>query len=120
TGINTAYIERLNATFRGALSTLTRRGRALAHAEGTLQAGMYLVGCAYNFCWDHDSLRQAGDGGDGPRWRPRTPAMTAGLTDHRWTMQELLGHPIPLPPWVAPKRRGRPPKQEQLVRPRTA
>src|SRR5437016_5576879 len=32
--------------------------------------------------------------------------MAAGLTDHQWTMRELLSSPIPLPPWVAPKRRG--------------
>jgi len=115
TGINTAYIERLNATFRGALSPLTRRGRALAHTEGALTAGMFLVGCAYNFCWNHDSLRQSGDRGDGLKWRRRTPAMAAGLTDHRWTLRELLSQPIPLPPWVAPKRRGRPPKREPSV-----
>src|SRR5262245_9728130 len=59
TGINTAYIERLNATFRGALSPLTRRGRAIARGADALTAGMYLVGCAYNFCWVHDSLRIA-------------------------------------------------------------
>jgi transposase-like protein len=120
TGINTAYIERLNATFRGALNVLVRRGRAIARAEGTLQAGMYLVGCAYNFCWDHDSLRQTGHGRDGLKWQQRTPAMVAGLTDHQWTMQELLSHPIPLPPWVPPERRGRPSKQEQSVRRRAA
>jgi transposase-like protein len=120
TGINTAYIERLNATFRGALSTLIRRGRAVAHAEGTLTAGMYLVGCAYNFCWGHDSLRQAGGDSEGLKWRARTPAMAAGLTDRRWTMRELLSQPIPLPPWVAPKRRGRPPKREQSVSRATA
>src|ERR671914_1695775 len=51
TVINTAYIERLNATFRSALAPLVRRGRALAHTETVLTAGMYLVGCAYNFCW---------------------------------------------------------------------
>ncbi len=50
TGINTAYIERLNATFRAAMTPLVRRGRALARTEGALQAGMFLVGCAYNFC----------------------------------------------------------------------
>jgi hypothetical protein len=120
TGIDTADIERLNATFRGALSALVRRGRAIAHAEGTLRAGMDLVGCADNFCWDHDSLRRAGNGRGGPEWRRRTPAMAAGPTARRWTMPELLSHPIPPPPWVAPKRRGRPPKQEQSVRQRAA
>jgi transposase-like protein len=59
TAINTAYIERLNATFRSALAPLARRGRALAHKEAVLTAGMYLVGCAYNLCWYHDSLRLA-------------------------------------------------------------
>jgi transposase-like protein len=46
TGINTASIERLKATSRGAMTPLVRRGRALARTEGTLQAGMFLVGCA--------------------------------------------------------------------------
>jgi transposase-like protein len=110
TQINTAYIERLNATFRGSLAPLVRRGRALARDEATLEAGMYLVGCAYNFCWEHESLREeAGGSGDG-KWRGRTPAMAAGLTDHRWTMRELLSRRIPPPAWEAPRRRGRPPK----------
>jgi transposase-like protein/IS1 family transposase len=38
--INTAYIERLNATFRERLASLTRRGRALARRTLTLQHGM--------------------------------------------------------------------------------
>jgi transposase-like protein len=111
TGINTAYIERLNATFRGALSPLVRRGRAIARGAGTLTGGMYRVGCAYNFCWPHESLRVAAGAGEGLKWRERTPAMAAGLTDHRWTMREWLSHPIPPPPWVPPKRRGRPPRR---------
>jgi transposase-like protein len=110
TGINTAYIERLNATFRGAMSPLVRRGRALARTEETLQAGMFLVGCAYNFCWEHESLRLETGRAGGRKWQSRTPAMAAGLTDHQWTMTELLTHRVPPPPWVAPKRRGRPPK----------
>ena len=113
TGINTAYIERLNATFRAAMCPLVRRGRALVRGEGVLTGWMYLVGCAYNFCWEHDSLRVAAAPGAGRKWRARTPAMVAGLTDHRWTMHELLSYPIPLPPWIAPKRRGRPPKRVQ-------
>lgn len=110
-GINTAYIERLNATFRSALVPMVRRGRAILHKESVLSAGMYMVGCAYNFVWCHDSLRLAAPEGSGHRWLERTPAMAAGLTDHPWTMTELLTYQVPLPAWVAPKRRGRPPKQ---------
>jgi transposase-like protein len=47
--INTAYIERLNATFRQRLRNLVRRTRTLARRSETLTAGMYLVGCFYNF-----------------------------------------------------------------------
>lgn len=111
TGINTAYIERLNATFRASLAPLVRRGRAIAHTETLVTAGMWLVGCAYNFCWLHASLRIRAPAGACWKWQERTPAMAAGLTHHRWTMQELLGYQVPLPAWVAPKRRGRPPKR---------
>lgn len=112
-GINTAYIERLNATFRSTLASLVRRGRAILHKEAVLWAGMYLVGCAYNLCWYHESLRVAAPEGAGYKWKERTPAMVAGLTDHRWSMLELLRYQIPLPAWVAPKRRGRRPKAVQ-------
>jgi hypothetical protein len=65
TGINTAYFERVNATVRGAMAPLARRGRAIAQTEEGLQKRMSLVGCAYNFCWDHASLRRpAGSGED--------------------------------------------------------
>ena len=113
TMIHTAYIERLNATFRACLAPLARRGRALARTEAALTAGMYPVGCAYNFCWAHASLRLAAPPGSRLKWRERTPAMAAGLTDHRWTMDELLNYQIPLPARVPPKRRGRPPRQPQ-------
>ena len=97
--INTAYIERLNATFRARLAALTRRGRALARHTPTLQHGMYLIGTVYNFCTPHASLSQA---------QRTTPAMAAGITDHCWTMYELLSFQVPLARWVPPKRRGRP------------
>ncbi len=111
TQINTSYIERLNATFRGALAPLVRRGRALLHQPTRLTAAMYLVGCAYNFCWVHESLRLPGAAGTRRQWQERTPAMAAGLTDHPWSMAELLHYQVPLPAWVAPKRRGHPPKR---------
>jgi transposase-like protein len=110
TVINTAFIERLNATFRANLVGLVRRGRALARTELTLTGALWLVGCAYSFCWCHASLRQGAPPESGRTWQERTPAMAAGLTDHPWTMGELLHYQVPLPAWVAPKRRGRRPK----------
>jgi len=114
TVINTAYIERLNATFRAHLAPLTRRGRAIARTEAALTAGMWLVGTAYNFCWPHDSLRLLATPGAPHKWHQRTPAMAADLSDHPWTIGELLRFQIPLPRWVPPKRRGRPPKHPPL------
>jgi len=107
--INTAFIERLNATFRQRLAWLARRSRNLACQPETLQAGMFIVGCIYNFCTYHDSLRVAfylAKGGQ--RWLQRTPAIVAGLTDHRWTIEELFNFKLPPPRWTPPKRRGRP------------
>jgi len=115
--INTAYIERLNATFRSAWACLVRRGRAIAHTERLLSAGMWLVGVSYNFCWYHDSLRERAAVGAPLKWDERTPAMAAGLIDHQWTMHELLAYQVPPPPWVPPKRRGRPPKARQVATP---
>jgi hypothetical protein len=115
TGINTASIERLDATSRGALSPRVRRGRAIARAARALTAGMDLVGCASNFGWAPDSLRVAAGAGRRRKWRERTPVMAAGLADHRGTMREWLSDPIALPPWVPPKRRGRPPGRSRAA-----
>jgi hypothetical protein len=114
TVINTAYIERLNATFRAHLAPLTRRGRAITRTETALTAGMWLVGTAYNFCWPHDSLRRLAVPDSLRKWHQRTPAMAAGLADHPWTIGDLLRFQIPLPRWVPPKRRGRPSKRRPL------
>ncbi len=107
TTINTAYIERLNATFRARLVGLVRRTRSLARQVPTLYAGLYLIGTVYNFCTDHQSLRIPGIIG-GHRWLPRTPAMVAALTDHRWTVHELMLFRVPPTRWTPPKQRGRP------------
>jgi len=101
TGIHTAYIERLNATFRSHLTPLVRRGRAIAHTVATLDAGMWLVGTSYNVCWSHASLRLEAPAGSGRKWLERTPAMAAGLTDHPWTLRDLLHYGCPcLPGWL--------------------
>jgi transposase-like protein/IS1 family transposase len=105
--INTAYIERRNATFREPLASLTRRGRALARHPLTLQHGMYLIGTVYNCCTPHTSLRLAASGGGG-RCLQRTPAMAAGITDRCWSVQERLSYHVPPPRWTPPTQRGRP------------
>jgi transposase-like protein len=104
--LNTAYIERLNATFRERLASLTRRARALAPHLVTLEHGMYLIGTVYNFCTVHESLHVARTTTAAAVLR--TPAMAAGITDHCWTVHELLSFHVPPPQWTPPKRRGRP------------
>jgi transposase-like protein len=104
--INTAFMERLNATFRERLAPLVRRSRALARHTQTLQHGMFLVGTVYNFCTCHSSLAVA-TAEPAARVRRCTPAMAAGITDHAWSVAELLSYHVPLPQWTPPKRRGR-------------
>jgi transposase-like protein len=111
--LNTAYIERLNATFRARLAPLARRTRGLARQHQRLHAGMYLIGTVYNFCSYHASLLGT-DAASGPS--RTTPAMAAGITDHRWSMAEVLEYRVAGAPWQPPKRRGRRSKaMQQLI-----
>jgi hypothetical protein len=75
--INTAYVERLNATLRGWIPALTRRSRTPARDVALLEARLFWTGVVYNFCHVHRSL--AG-----------TPAMAADLTDHVWSVEEVI------------------------------
>ena len=72
----------------------------------TLHEGMFVVGTVYNFCTPHESLHAG---------QKTTPAMAAGITDHCWTMQELLSFHVPLPRWAPPKQRGRPSRAFQRL-----
>ena len=83
--INTAYIERLNATFWARMSSLVRRTRSLAKTIQHLEYELFGSGVVYNFCTVHDTLEG-------------TPAMAAGLTDHVWSIQELLFLKLPQKP----------------------
>jgi transposase-like protein len=98
--LNTAYMERLNGTFRARLAPLARRTHHLVHRKEVLHSGMYLVGALYNLCTFHASLSLA-------TGEQRTPAMAAGITDHCWSVSDLLWHRVPPPRWEPPKRRGR-------------
>jgi transposase-like protein len=75
--INTAYIERLNATLRTWMPALVRRTRTPSGRREQLEAALFWTGCVYNFCHVHTTL--AG-----------TPAMAAELTDHVWSIDELI------------------------------
>ena len=106
--INTAYVERFQATLRSRLAPLVRKTRAAARQKATLEAGMWLIGTVYNFCRVHRSLRLAESGAaEHRRWVERTPAQAAGLTEHRWSLYELLSFAVPPAPL---KRRGRRPR----------
>jgi hypothetical protein len=108
TKLNTAFIERLNATFRSRLASLARRSRALLKNPETLTPLVYLMGSVYNFCSKHKSLRlKLWVGERGYRWVQRTPAMAARITDHCWCVKELLQFRVPIPAWEPPKHRGR-------------
>lgn len=80
--INTAYIERLNATFRARMPCLARRTRSLARTQERLKAELFWTGVVYNFCTVHTSLGA-------------TPAMAAGLTEHVWSVETLLRFRLP-------------------------
>lgn len=105
--LNTAFIERLIATFRSRVALLVRRTRHLARKEELMLAATYLVGTVYNFCTYHDALRVplyvVYRRKEVRRWVERTPAMAAGLTEHRWTVLELLSFKVPPP---VPQRTG--------------
>jgi IS1 family transposase len=105
--LNTSYIERFNGTMRERLATLTRKCRHAAQRLQALETGMYLIGSTYNFCCYHQQLSKPLVAGALQSQR-RTPAMASGLTDHLWSLSELLKYKVAPPPWVEPKRRGRP------------
>jgi IS1 family transposase len=99
TVLNTAFIERLNGTMRERLASLTRKCRHAAHQLHALETGMYLIGCTYNFCFPHHELSSAKHFGFAC-----TSAMAAGLTDHIWSIGEVLTYKLAPASWVEPKR----------------
>jgi IS1 family transposase len=106
--INTAFIERLNLDIRQRVAAVGRRVNTLCRGEESLRDQMVLFQTYHNFVLPHASLRQplgvpeATHGtGSAKRWRPCTPAMAAGLTDHVWTLKEVLLFRVP--PWPQPQ-----------------
>jgi IS1 family transposase len=101
--INTAFVERINLTIRQHVAAVGRRVSPLCKGEGGLRQQLALYHCYYNFCLPRASLRQplpTHGTGSAKRWQAQTPAMVAGLTDHVWTLREVLLFRVP--PWPQP------------------
>jgi IS1 family transposase len=105
--INTAFVERLNLSIRQHVAAVGRRVSTLCKGEDGLRQQLALYHVYYNFCLPHASVRQpvpqpepTNGTGSAKQWRPCTPAMAAGLTDHVWTLREVLLFRVP--PWSQP------------------
>jgi len=105
--INTAFIERVNLTIRQHVAAVGRRVSTLCKGEDGLHQQLVLYHVYDNFCLPHASLRQplsqplpTHGTGSARQGRPQTPAMAAGLTDHVWTLREVLRFRVP--PWPQP------------------
>src|SRR5262249_34027428 len=90
--INTAFIERLNLTIRHHVAAVGRRVTTLCKDQDGMRQQLSLYQVYYNFVLPHVSLRlplpqpePTNGTGSAKQWRPCTPAMAAGLTDHVWT-----------------------------------
>jgi IS1 family transposase len=106
--INTAFVERLNLDIRQRVAAVGRRVNTLCQGEAGLRDQLTLFQVYHNFVLPHASLRQpratplATNGrGSAKVWQPCTPAMAAGLTDHVWTLKEVLLYRVP--PWPQPQ-----------------
>ncbi len=102
--INTSLIERLNLEFRQHVAAIGRRVNTLCKHEAGLRQQLAIFQRYHNFVLPHASLRlplpecdAICETGSGKRWQPQTPAMAAGLTDHVWSLREVLMFRVP--PW---------------------
>lgn len=76
--VSTSHIERANLSFRTQLRRFTRLALGFSKSLDNLKAAVTLYVAYYNLCRVHRTLCV-------------TPAMEAGLTDHIWSIEELLG-----------------------------
>jgi hypothetical protein len=108
--INTAFVERLNRDIRRRVAAVGRRVNTLCKGADGLLDQLALFQTHHNFVLPHASLRQpllipdvTNGSGSAKVWRPCTPAMAAGLTEHVWSLKEVLLFRVP--PWPQPQVR---------------
>jgi IS1 family transposase len=106
--INTAFVERLNLDLRQCVAAIGRRVNTVCQGEESLLDRLVLFQTYHNFVLPHASLRQPlpvpemiNGSGSAKLWQPQTPAMAAGLTDHVWSLKEVLLYRVP--PWPQPQ-----------------
>ena len=100
--VNTSFVERDNLTQRQSNRRLTRRTNGFSKDLTWFEKQLWLSLAYYPLVLPHQGLRERlptpepTRGAGSPRtWRPVTPAMAAGLTDHVWTTEELLAYRVP-------------------------
>jgi IS1 family transposase len=105
--INTAFVERVNLSLRQRVAAMGRRSATPCKGEDGLRQQLALFHVYHNFVLPHASLRQpflqpepTNGTGSAKRGRPCTPARAAGLTDHTWSLKEVLLYRVP--PWPQP------------------
>ena len=94
-GQSTAYIERTHLTMRLFNGRLTRKTLAFSKDLGMYRASAAWEDLVYNLARPVKTLRVEVFGDSKRRWKQRSPAMASGLTDHIWTVKELLKAVVP-------------------------
>jgi hypothetical protein len=90
TTINTSFVERNNGTDRHQNSRKRRKTYGFSKDLAMHRAASFFIGYSYNFCWAVRTLRNRQPEGS---WQARTPAMTAGLSDHVWSIEAWITYP---------------------------
>jgi len=106
--MNTAFVERLNLDSRQRVAAIGRRVNTLCQGEAGVRDPLAWFQVYHNFVLPHASLRQplpapevTHGRGSAKGWRPCPPAMAADLTEHVWSLQEVLRYRVP--PWPQPQ-----------------
>jgi len=93
--IGTSYVERINLTIRTSLVRFVRKTMNFSKKMKMHTKAFDLFQGWYNFIKPHDSLKLRIDSGN-RKWSQRTPAMAEGITDHIWSLKELLTFRVPV------------------------
>jgi hypothetical protein len=97
-GAHTAYVERTNLSSRQMNGRLVRKTLSYSKQLEALEASCAWEDWVYNLSRPLKTLAlelEVSTEGKRRRWKPISPAMAAGLTDHVWTLKELLSTVIP-------------------------